>query len=327
LKTFCSIYCHSLIVAPAVDEEPLARRASTPSSAVASQPASDDENDDEEDDDRGHDITSAQSSADYGAGAAGYASSRMSSRRSSLRSVTAFDLEQMSRAESPGPEPTEDPLAEVKAGVPLSRKSSVASLMPEVVVTKVVKVEGERSAENVPGDTEALEEDESKLRAPGSRIWNLLPAPTPTRFVGKMHAVVSSRGASDAASAFSRKSSIVSDVIKEDDGSSTTSDGVNGKTTPRSVSPDVTRKNQTLPGTARAVGKMKGTLTRMGSIDDQRSAPSRRSAWRSAAQHSRDDDGRGGGRGGRMHHKKQPSRQQSQDQGRDDVKQTCTFDH
>lgn len=58
-------------------------------------------------------------------------------------------------------------------------------------------------------------------------IFSSLQAPTPTRFVGRMHAVVSSSSGSgekrsfrSASDSFSRKSSIVTDTIREDDDAS-----------------------------------------------------------------------------------------------------------
>ncbi len=108
-----------------------------------------------------------------------------------------------------------------------SRRSSLtSSLMPEVVVTRAVKEKPE-------SPTEPSEGDKNKLKAPdNNRIWNLLPAPTPTRFVGRMHAVVTRAGEQQqptAQAAFSRKSSLVSETIQEDPDTASSADGASEK--------------------------------------------------------------------------------------------------
>ena len=84
------------------------------------------------------------------------------SRRSSLRF-------RVSRSSSPGPTFTENPLASI------TRRDSNDVKRPEVVVTKVLKTE------KTP--TPSPRESEEKITA----FMNLIPAPTPTRFIGKMH--------------------------------------------------------------------------------------------------------------------------------------------
>lgn len=87
------------------------------------------------------------------------------SRRSSLKS-SIFDLG-LARGESPGPLFTENPLGSV-----IVRRDSSDTKYPEVYLTKAGK-------DPTPSPRDAQE----KLMS----FMNLLPAPTPTRFVGKMH--------------------------------------------------------------------------------------------------------------------------------------------
>lgn len=130
----------------------------------------------------------------------GVPNSVISSRRSSLRSTSVYELEGIARPESPGPPPTDDPLeglpapppppTEIKqqtlpSSVAGSRRSSLSSsLMPEVVVTQVMKRKKSQSIDDsADGDQEdegrntGVKGDETKLQPPekGMRIWNLLP--------------------------------------------------------------------------------------------------------------------------------------------------------
>ena len=89
------------------------------------------------------------------------------SRRSSLKS-SIFDLG-LARSESPGPLFTENPLGSASVIV---RRDSSDTKYPEVYLTKAGK-------DPTPSPRDAQE----KLMS----FMNLLPAPTPTRFVGKMH--------------------------------------------------------------------------------------------------------------------------------------------
>ena len=89
------------------------------------------------------------------------------SRRSSLKS-SIFDLG-LNRSESPGPLFTENPLGSASVIV---RRDSSDTKFPEVYLTKAGK-------DPTPSPRDAQE----KLMS----FMNLLPAPTPTRFVGKMH--------------------------------------------------------------------------------------------------------------------------------------------
>ena len=89
------------------------------------------------------------------------------SRRSSLKS-TVLEIG-ISRSSSPGATFTENPLASIM------RRDSNDKNKPEVVVTKVTK------REKTP--TPSPREPEERITA----FMNLLPAPTPTRFIGKMH--------------------------------------------------------------------------------------------------------------------------------------------
>ena len=92
------------------------------------------------------------------------------SRRSSLKS-SIFELG-LSRVGSPGPTFTENPLPLAE---PIVRRDSSDSKFPEVYVTKATKLE------KTP--TPSPRAPEEKILS----LLNLLPAPTPTRFVGKMH--------------------------------------------------------------------------------------------------------------------------------------------
>ena len=92
------------------------------------------------------------------------------SRRSSLKS-SIFELG-LSRVGSPGPSFTENPLPLAE---PIVRRDSSDSKFPEVYVTKATKLE------KTP--TPSPRAPEEKILS----LLNLLPAPTPTRFVGKMH--------------------------------------------------------------------------------------------------------------------------------------------
>ena len=158
--------------------------------------------------------------APTGGGAGNYntggQTSLMSSRRSSLKS-SLLELEAFNRPESPGPLPTEDPLEGVKV---------------EVVVTQAVQKEPL---------SPRPEEDETRLKTNDERLFSLMPvgfqtfcickvtlhnififkAPTPTRFVGRMHAVLSSPRRRSGSDSFSRKSSLVPETIQEDETSPT----------------------------------------------------------------------------------------------------------
>ena len=92
------------------------------------------------------------------------------SRRSSLKS-SIFELG-LSRVGSPGPTFTENPLMMME---PIVRRDSSDSKFPEVYVTKATKPEAT--------PTPSPRAPEEKILS----LLNLLPAPTPTRFVGKMH--------------------------------------------------------------------------------------------------------------------------------------------
>ena len=92
------------------------------------------------------------------------------SRRSSLKS-SIFELG-LSRVGSPGPTFTENPLMLME---PIVRRDSSDSKFPEVYVTKATR------PEKTP--TPSPRAPEEKILS----LLNLLPAPTPTRFVGKMH--------------------------------------------------------------------------------------------------------------------------------------------
>ena len=93
------------------------------------------------------------------------------SRRSSLKSsVMEFGV---SRAGSPGPTHTENPLGT------LARRDSTEQKKPEVVVTKAKR--------KIPSPSPSPRDDVSGSRA--TAFMNLLPAPTPTRFIGMMHKV------------------------------------------------------------------------------------------------------------------------------------------
>ena len=99
----------------------------------------------------------------------------MSSRRSSLRSISYMELEGIGLADSPGPNPTEDPLPGIRnqpGSSGGSRRSSLSSsLMPEVVVTR-------QRGSSPPPTSPKPPQDESRLTAPEAnkiRIWNLLP--------------------------------------------------------------------------------------------------------------------------------------------------------
>ena len=137
------------------------------------------------------------------------------SRRSSLKSsVMEYGV---SRAGSPGPPHTENPLGT------LSRRDSSDQKKPEVVVTKAKR--------KIPSPSPSPRDDVSGSRA--TAFMNLLPAPTPTRFIGMMHKVKqdidkkkpeASGGSRSKPS--SRRSSIVptTKTIDEDnEGESTTS--------------------------------------------------------------------------------------------------------
>merc|ERR1711963_979098 len=76
-----------------------------------------------------------------------------------------------SRGDSPGPEKTKNPWESEGA----SRRSSI-SAKPEVLVTG-----SEEQGKGANGEA-------GKTSMP--RLMSLLPAPTPSRFIGKMHAVV-----------------------------------------------------------------------------------------------------------------------------------------
>jgi len=97
------------------------------------------------------------------------------SRRSSLRSQSIYDYEgthEGGGADSPGSEKTKNPWEADGA----SRRSSL-STKPEVMVTGS---DGDQNAQNGAGVG----------KTPMPKLMSLLPAPIPTRFIGKMHAVV-----------------------------------------------------------------------------------------------------------------------------------------
>ena len=136
------------------------------------------------------------------------------SRRSSLKSsVMEFGV---SRAGSPGPTHTENPLGT------LSRRDSSDQKKPEVVVTKAKR--------KIPSPSPSPRDDVSGSRA--TAFMNLLPAPTPTRFIGMMHKVKQDidkkkpEASASRSKPSSRRSSIVptTKTIDEDnEGESTTS--------------------------------------------------------------------------------------------------------
>ena len=136
------------------------------------------------------------------------------SRRSSLKSsVMEFGV---SRAGSPGPTHTENPLGT------LSRRDSSDQKKPEVVVTKAKR--------KIPSPSPSPRDDVSGSRA--TAFMNLLPAPTPTRFIGMMHKVKQDidkkkpEASGSRSKPSSRRSSIVptTKTIDEDnEGESTTS--------------------------------------------------------------------------------------------------------
>ncbi|XP_023347834.1 uncharacterized protein LOC111716580 [Eurytemora carolleeae] len=125
------------------------------------------------------------------------------SRRSSLKSsILDYDP---SRAGSPGPTPTENPLGS------LIRKPSTEK--PEVVVTRSVDQEKQEE------ETEAGESRVKEVRASTAALLSLLPAPTPTRFVGKMHMKMEEGRTQRKSSSGSRRSSIApkTETIEEED--------------------------------------------------------------------------------------------------------------
>ena len=122
----------------------------------------------------------------------------------------------MSRAGSPGPPHTENPLGT------LSRRDSSDQKKPEVVVTKAKR--------KIPSPSPSPRDDVSGSRA--TAFMNLLPAPTPTRFIGMMHKVKQDidkkkpEASGSRSKPSSRRSSIVptTKTIDEDnEGESTTS--------------------------------------------------------------------------------------------------------
>ena len=89
----------------------------------------------------------------------------LSSRRSSLRSTSILELEGMTRPNSPGPAPTEDPLEGISTA---ESTTGAGSSKPEVVVTKAAR--RDQSVSPRPeGDTSKLQAEDAQ------KIWNLLP--------------------------------------------------------------------------------------------------------------------------------------------------------
>ena len=150
----------------------------------------------------------------------------------------------MSRAGSPGPTHTENPLGT------LSRRDSSDQKKPEVVVTKAKR--------KIPSPSPSPRDDVSGNRA--MAFMNLLPAPTPTRFIGMMHKVKQDidkkkpEASGSRSKPSSRRSSIVptTKTIDEDnEGESTTS-------TPRKQETGIASSG--FPTALRMVGKTKMDL-------------------------------------------------------------------
>ena len=122
----------------------------------------------------------------------------------------------VSRAGSPGPTHTENPLGT------LSRRDSSDQKKPEVVVTKAKR--------KIPSPSPSPRDDVSGSRA--TAFMNLLPAPTPTRFIGMMHKVKQEidkkkpEAGGSRSKPSSRRSSIVptqKTIDEDNEGESTTS--------------------------------------------------------------------------------------------------------